>query len=597
MHSSTETDRSPASPRTASAQQVATVALTALAPASWGTTYAVTTELLPPGHPLFAGLMRALPAGLLGLALTRVLPRGDWWWKAAVLGALNIGALFPLLFLAAERLPGGVAATLSATQPLLVAGLAIVVLHDRPTVWRWMWGVIGVVGVGLVVLGPEARLDGIGVLAGLGGTAAMAGGVVLTKRWGRPEAVGPLTMAGWQLTAGGVLLLPLTFVIEGVPQRIDAGAVGGYLWLGSMGGLIAYTVWFRGIGRLPVGASAPLVLLSPLVATLVGIALGESLSLPQTLGFVLALAALLAAQLNSPNDRRRKHTMRTGMTIAVLGATGMVGSRVITEAGARGHQVLALSRKPTNEHPNVTPIAVDATDASAVHEALAGSASTETGPSVSQAAWNGALQEASSGSRPSSSQAASARAPRNAAQAASSGAVDAVVLAVRTDPVDQDFLVGVTGTVLDIAARLGIRVLVVGGAGALRSPGDQELLVADNPAYVPAGLRPIAAAGIAQLRTCQNHPDADWVYLGPPALLEPGERTGRYRRGTDTLLTGPDGQSRISAEDLAVAVVDELETPGPERLITVAHHDERRDPKAPPPPREASAQGHTRQYG
>jgi putative NADH-flavin reductase len=116
---------------------------------------------------------------------------------------------------------------------------------------------------------------------------------------------------------------------------------------------------------------------------------------------------------------------------------------------------------------------------------------------------------------------------------------------------------------------------VVGGAGALRSAGDHELLVADNPAYVPARLRTVAAAGIAQLRTCQDHADADWAYLSPPALLEPGERTGRYRRGTDTLLIGADGRSWISAEDLAVAVVDELETPGPEPRITVVHHDER----------------------
>ncbi|GAB2755895.1 EamA family transporter [Streptomyces bullii] len=299
MHSITE--RSPGPPRTPYARRAATVALTALAPAAWGTTYAVTTELLPPGHPLFAALMRALPAGLLALAITRVLPRGDWWWKAAVLGALNIGVLFPLLFLAAGRLPGGVAATLSATQPLLVAGLAVVALHDRPTAWRWTWGVLGVLGVGLVVLGPGARLDAVGVLAGLGGTAGMAGGVVLTKRWGRPAGVGPLALAGWQLTAGGLLLLPLTVAIEGAPpQRIDAGAVAGYLWLGSMGGLIAYTLWFRGIGKLPVGASAPLVLLSPLVAAVVGIALGESLNLPRALGFVLALAALLAAQLDGP---------------------------------------------------------------------------------------------------------------------------------------------------------------------------------------------------------------------------------------------------------------------------------------------------------
>ncbi|KUL21561.1 EamA family transporter [Streptomyces regalis] len=291
-------------PRASYARHAATVALTALAPASWGTTYAVTTELLPPGHPLFAGLMRALPAGLLALALTRVLPRGDWWWKAAILGTLNIGALFPLLFVAAERLPGGVAGTLSAVQPLLVAGLAIVVLHDRPTAWIWTWGALGVVGVGLVVLGPEARLDAVGVLAGLGGTAGMAVGVVLTKRWGRPAGIGPLTLAGWQLTVGGLVLLPVTVVFEGAPPSADAEAVAGYLWLGGMGGLISFTLWFRGIGKLPVAASAPLVLLSPLVATVVGLALGEMLNPLQALGFALALAALLAVQFNAPNLSR-----------------------------------------------------------------------------------------------------------------------------------------------------------------------------------------------------------------------------------------------------------------------------------------------------
>jgi probable blue pigment (indigoidine) exporter len=288
---------------TSSASRAATVALTALAPASWGTTYAVTTELLPAGHPLFGAVMRALPAGLLALALTRVLPRGDWWWKAAVLGTLNIGALFPLLFVAAERLPGGVAGTLGAVQPLLVAGLAITVLHTRPTAWTWCWGVIGVLGVGLVVLGPGARLDAVGVLAGLGGTAGMATGVVLTRRWGRPPGVGAMTLAGWQLTVGGLVLLPLTLAIEGAPPPIDTGAVAGYLWLGSMGGLISFTLWFRGLGRLPVAASAPLVLLSPLVATLVGLALGETLGLLQVLGFVLALASLLAAQFSAPSPR------------------------------------------------------------------------------------------------------------------------------------------------------------------------------------------------------------------------------------------------------------------------------------------------------
>lgn len=318
--------------RTRHTPQALTVALTALAPASWGTTYAVTTELLPPGHPLFAGLLRALPAGLILLAVTRVLPRGDWWWKAAVLGVLNIGALFPLLFVAAERLPGGVAATLSAAQPLMVAGLAVGVLHERPTGRRLAWGVLGVVGVGCVVLGPAARLDLVGIAAGLGGTAGMAVGVVLTKRWGRPPGAGPLTVAGWQLTVGGLVLLPLTLAAEGAPPHVDAGALGGYLWLGSMGGLISFPLWFRGVGKLPVGASAPLVLLSPLVAAVVGIALGESLNPLQSAGFALALAALLAAQLTpatgrAPSPPRPADPAPTSATIPAAARTAPPASR------------------------------------------------------------------------------------------------------------------------------------------------------------------------------------------------------------------------------------------------------------------------------
>ncbi|WP_327351159.1 EamA family transporter [Streptomyces sp. NBC_01304] len=278
---------------------VALIAATALAPAAWGTTYAVTTELLPPDHPLFGALLRALPGGLLLLLVTRTLPRGDWWWKALVLGALNIGALYPLLFVAAELLPGGVAGTLGAVQPLIVAGLAVAVLRERPSAWRIGWGVAGVVGIGLVVLGPTARLDGVGILAGLAGAGSMALGVVLTKHWGFPAGVGPVTLAGWQLTAGGVLLLPLTLLVEGAPPHIDGSAVTGYLWLGTVGGFIAHALWFRGIGRLPVTATAMLVLLSPLVAALIGaLVLGEAFTLSQFAGFGLALAALVAGQLN-----------------------------------------------------------------------------------------------------------------------------------------------------------------------------------------------------------------------------------------------------------------------------------------------------------
>lgn len=280
------------------------IALTALVPMVWGTTYIVTTHLLPPGHPLFAALMRCLPGGVLALLITRTLPRGSWWWRSLVLGTLNMAAFFPLLFLAAQHLPGGVAATLGAAQPLLVALLAIPILGDRLTLRRLAWGVLGVAGVALVVLGPGARLDAIGVVAGLAGAASMGVGVVLTKRWGRPEGVSSLTLAGWQLTAGGIVLLLPALLIDGIPP-IDGAAVLGYTWLGLVGGVAAYTVWFAGIRRLPVAPTALLGLLSPLTAAALGALLaGERLTPIQLLGFAIALVAMLAGQLSAPRPAR-----------------------------------------------------------------------------------------------------------------------------------------------------------------------------------------------------------------------------------------------------------------------------------------------------
>ena len=288
------------------------IALTALAPAVWGTTYIVTTHALPTGHPVFAALMRTLPAGTLALALTRRLPSGQWWWKSLVLGALNMACFFPLLFVAAQRLPGGVAATLGAAQPIIVAGLAVVVLSERPSAWRLMWGGIGVVGVALVVLGPQAGLDVLGVTAGLGGAVSMGLGVVLTKRWGRPDGVSALSLAGWQLTGAGLLLIVPALVIDGVPAGIDATAVAGYSWLGLVGGLAAYVLWFEGIRRLPVTPTALLGLLSPLTAALLGhVIAGEVLNPIQLLGFALALTAMTAGQLAPPSSRsssRKDHS-------------------------------------------------------------------------------------------------------------------------------------------------------------------------------------------------------------------------------------------------------------------------------------------------
>ncbi|MEV6627990.1 NAD(P)H-binding protein [Amycolatopsis sp. NPDC051106] len=142
---------------------------------------------------------------------------------------------------------------------------------------------------------------------------------------------------------------------------------------------------------------------------------------------------------------------------------------------------------------------------------------------------------------------------------------DAIVAAARPAPGEEHTVATTTTALLDAA---GTRILVVGGAAPLRVPGGG--LVLDYPRYVPPEYRAIASASAAQLEVCRAHP-ADWVYLSPPAVLEPGSRTGVYRRGTTTLLVRPDGSSRISAEDLAAAVVDELENPGPDRHFTVGY--------------------------
>lgn len=210
------------------------------------------------------------------------------------------------------------------------------------------------------------------------------------------------------------------------------------------------------------------------------------------------------------------------MKIALIGATGMAGGAIATEALSRSHDVFALVRNPgrLRECDRLTVTVADAAEPQSL--------------------------------------------------ALTIDKADVVVLAVRLSAGEEDQLAQITRGVLDVAERAGTRVLVIGGAAALKTPTDPDTLVFDDPDFVPELWKAVARASLDQFHACQEFPSEQWVYLSPPAVLEQGSRTGNYRRGRDTLLVDGAGKSRISADDLAIAVVDELESPTGENHFTVA---------------------------
>ncbi len=269
------------------------LATTAAAPAIWGSTYLVTTLWLPPDRPLTLALLRALPAGLLLLAVTRRLPTGVWWGRVAILGALNFSIFWACLFVGAYRLPGGVAATLGAVQPLLVIALQRLIVGTAVRARQVVVGVVGLIGVALLVLTPAAALDPIGIVATLAGAASMALGTVLTRHW-RPAET-PLTFTAWQLVAGGILLAPVALAVEPPLPPLGTANVLGLLYLGLIGAALTYWLWLRGLARLEPTVVAPLGFLSPLVAVGLGVVvMGQTPSPAQAFGMVLVLGSVWA---------------------------------------------------------------------------------------------------------------------------------------------------------------------------------------------------------------------------------------------------------------------------------------------------------------
>jgi probable blue pigment (indigoidine) exporter len=287
------------------------ILLTATAPAIWGSTYIVTTELLPVNYPLTVAMLRALPAGLLLLAMVWQFPPRAWWGRILLLGGLNFSLLWAGLFVAAYRLPGGVAATITSVQPLLAVFFASLVLGAPMRALSVVAALVGMGGVALLVLTPHAALDLVGVAAALTGAVSMALGTVLARRWQPP--VSAVTFTAWQLTAGGVLLLPVAMWFEPALPPLSAMNWVGFGWLGVVGAALTYILWFRGVSRLEPSAIASLAFLSPVTAVILGWALlGQKLSMPQDVGIIIVIASIWLSQ----------HTQRSGPGLAQRASAG-----------------------------------------------------------------------------------------------------------------------------------------------------------------------------------------------------------------------------------------------------------------------------------
>lgn len=269
----------------------------ALAPVIFGTTYLLTTQFLPPDRPLLAALMRSLPTGIVLVLVSRCWPPRGWWGRFVLLSVLYCSAFFPLHFVAAYLLPGGVASVINSLTPLIVVVLSVPLLHSTIRTADIVAGCLGILGVGLLVLRSTARLDGWGILAMTSCVIMMGVATVLTKRWGHPPGWGAAGFTGWTFLLGGLTLLPFTLAIEGLPDTLTASNVGGLVYLVLVSGILGYGLWFWGLQRLPASSVTFLALINPVVAAVLGWAvLDQRLNGWQILGAVIVLASVVLGQ-------------------------------------------------------------------------------------------------------------------------------------------------------------------------------------------------------------------------------------------------------------------------------------------------------------
>ena len=270
------------------------IEVTAVAPVVWGANYVVTRQLLPADLPLWGSALRALPAGLVLLAVSRTLPRRVWWWRSAVLGTLNVGAFFLLVYVAAQLLPSSVAASVMALAPLTMAGFAWLLVAERPSGQMLTGAVAGIVGVLLLVGGAGGGIQPSGVAASAAALLLSSAGAVLAKRWSDGTPLVALT--AWQLVLGGLVLTIAALATEGAPPALDARSAAGFAFTSLVATALAYLCWFAGLARLRAATVGVVGLLNPVTGVLLGaLVAGERFTLEQVAGIALVLVGILTA--------------------------------------------------------------------------------------------------------------------------------------------------------------------------------------------------------------------------------------------------------------------------------------------------------------
>ncbi|WP_168628025.1 EamA family transporter [Cryobacterium sp. BB307] len=294
--------------------------ITAIAPIAWGASYWVTAAFLPPDYPLWAAVIRALPGGIVVWLLSRKLPTGSWWWKSAVLGILNVGAFFVLVYVAAQLLPSSIATTLMATSPAVMMFLAWPLLAERPKLLPLVGAILGFVGVCATLLTGTEQVNLLGAAAALTAMLMSSVGYILTKKWGTDVDV--YSQSSWQLIAGGLFVIPFAFALEGAPPALGGTELLAFGFLSFIATGLAYVAWFTGLKHLSAGAVGLVGLLNPVAGVLLGVLVAsESLSLLQGAGIAIVLAGILIGQpiVTRALQRRRTASRELELTTSNAG--------------------------------------------------------------------------------------------------------------------------------------------------------------------------------------------------------------------------------------------------------------------------------------